>query len=135
MRKLKFRAWDRYAKKMCDVYTIDFPTGHLFTDIGDSHLGAEVEALMQSTGLHDKNGVEIFEGDILSNSFMDDAPNTKSWVVWRDGAWRLKNRKVKGDRTLYDNLGWCSIREPRYGGVEVIGNIYETPELLEDENV
>jgi len=132
MREIKFRAWDRYAKKMCDVYTIDFPTGHLFTDIGDSNLGAEVEALMQSTGLHDKNGVEIFEGDIVrircdgDGMYRDDI----AMVSFGYTCFVLRSADEKDETIEHIKKFYID-----HGYYEVIGNIYENPELLEDENV
>ncbi len=80
------------------------------------------------TEVKDDDGVEIYEGDILSNSFMDSYENHRSIVIREDYAWKVT---VKGvSRPLMDNQGWCSIREKRYGGVKVIGNKWEDPELI-----
>jgi uncharacterized phage protein (TIGR01671 family) len=71
--------------------------------------------LMQYTGLKDKNGVEIYEGDIVR--FLDiDGVDSVTEVEFREGGFYP---------FAPDFIHWCN--------VEVIGNIYENPELLEGE--
>lgn len=77
----------------------------------------------QYTGLIDKNGVKIFEGDIVKDSY-----GTLFTVVWDDINARFIGRVVSmrnKDKIVY--VG----REP---AVEIIGNIYDTPEILEQSN-
>lgn len=69
----------------------------------------------QFTGLTDKNGVEIYEGDIVETGWQGD---TKGEVVFAEAMFFVKS----GDSTMYFNY------PDRY---EVIGNIYENPDLLE----
>lgn len=124
----KFRVWDKTNKEMLeweeldlnkergeDEITIFEPTGQF------AHPIFFYEA-MQSTGLKDKNGTEIYEGDIIQHS---EKPNP--WFSYpfeviqaRTGEWRLDNFRC-GTVLAFSNQD----------ELEVIGNIYENPELLE----
>lgn len=120
----KYRAWDKRDKKSYLVDEIVWDNGK-FDSIGDAitfYRGAEEVELMQSTGLKDKNGKEIFEKDIL------DYNGRKVIVKWH-GSYacfiyefvdELKNRTAEW-QPLYLS----------YYKFEIIGNIYENPELLE----
>ncbi|WP_394817287.1 YopX family protein [Lactococcus lactis] len=83
---------------------------------------------MQSTGLKDKNGTEIYEGDVIANQNKE----SKNWyvshhvVVWHDTGFMGKQICSSGS---YLGLDYWTSGE---NGYVVIGNIYENPELLED---
>jgi len=124
MREIKFRAWN--IKKKYMVYT-GVPDGSglsyklFFKNIkhwsmekdGNSYaLGTDI--LMQYTGLKDKNNKEIYEGDIF------EAGRLKGVVKFDDGMFLIEVTKGLNSPALW---GEC-----RFG--EVIGNIYENPELL-----
>ncbi|MGX5858981.1 YopX family protein [Streptococcus sanguinis] len=123
-----FRAWLKKEKEMIDVDEIHWDRGK-FEFIGDGitfqRLANEVE-LMQSTGLKDKNGKEIFEGDIIKvtneNSWLEvvSYEKEKSMFVIKE---INRNFKVPSS-PLYDLFNTTIFES------EIVGNIYENPELI-----
>lgn len=127
-RVIKFRAWDEAEKWMGEVSSVDFDEGYLFltTRNSDDENRFDLRAipLLQFTGLHDKNGAEIYEGDVLlfNNSINDE--KWKCVVVHRHGSFVCEYLK---DRT-YNHFDCWNVPKVSW---EVIGNIYENPHLLE----
>lgn len=122
----KFRAWLKKEQKM-DNYIdhISWLEDELYC-IGDGityMVSAEDLVLMQSTGLVDKNGKEIFEGDIL------DYKGRKALVRWHGSYASFIYRFV--DEPHKRNAEWKPLYLA-YMKCEIIGNIYENRELLED---
>lgn len=126
MREIKFRAWVKDRKAIFEVVLINYVTkkvtyllervGHLLNIRHDKFNDVE---LMQYTGLKDKNGKEIYEGDI----FYTGSKKILYIVEWIDCG--LKGRQIK-------NKSWVGLDYWK-DDIEVIGNIYENPELMEDE--
>lgn len=120
----KFRMWNRITSKLHCVYGLYFDSKEVqYTDeVGILRfIKFENTILMQSTGLKDKNGKEIFEGDIakMAKDVYSD-PTYYEIVRHRGGAYRLESNQHGCELWL------------RHTNCEVIGNVYENPELLED---
>lgn len=115
----KFRAWDKKVKEMIeDVASIHFKAEMITTSNLYFYPFKDIE-LMKSTGLKDKNGKEIYEGDII---YCRD--------LWLDGDRRKTHKQiVKYDSGMF-SAGYVSLRTNNSTS-EIIGNIYENPELLQ----
>lgn len=126
----KFRAWDKKLQTMLDVSLIDFKKGVLVGEhwkFGETNFMSfdEIE-LMQSTGLFDKKGVEIFEGDVVRQVRTQPTKENETItgvVTMLEGAWSIVN----------DNKQLASVLWSETAENEIIGNIYENPELLEEK--
>ena len=123
----KFRAWDKEENKMWNVETLYIEDEWVKVNDGSIY-GVTKDLtksyyLMQSTGaryIYDENGKEIFEGDIVKTR----ASEYGRFIGYVDNAIsRFKVRGVKQYKGLSVDLD---------GTCEIIGNIYENPELLED---
>ncbi|WP_376765759.1 YopX family protein [Enterococcus faecalis] len=145
----KFRAWDKKYKKMMKVNQIDFEkkTVWLEADNGDHEnrhtLTREFKdvILMQSTGLKDKNGVEIFEGDVVNIHwfYTDYDPETLGAIENEATAEKVVITKEFGNLGFWWNSGddWVDLAtlaltvQLHEESFELLGNVHENPELLE----
>lgn len=134
MREIKFRAWWSSAQKMYEVSALEFNKQQGITSIelidsdGQHHLTEDAQ-LMQFTGLKDKNGREIYEGDIVKGDLrrmylMPYESNPQILAVDYEDDMRLNPFHVQ---VGYDGELWVDVLED---GFEVIGNIYENKDLL-----
>lgn len=121
MREIKFRAWIKPIKEVRMVNGIEFDSysnPFVVSDTKHESWYADEFELMQYTGLKDKNGKEIYEGDIVYIPQW----HRKYQVIFEGGMFKVQ--------------GWSSLSLATAKGeisCEVIGNIYENPELLEEE--
>ncbi len=125
----KFRAWLKEEKRMTDVHEMTFMDGevYLISDITGFYAYEEFK-LMQSTGLKDKNGNEIFESDIVKYK---SGCNTYTEEVAYD-----KNFAGFGVRDANADIiftFWELAEDIDLISLEVVGNKYENPELLKGE--
>ncbi len=128
MREIKFRAWNEDYKCMDDFFFVQ-SDGAIHEPANKTYdtPNTEIEEnpnliIMQYTGLKDKNGVEIYEGDVLSLD-VDEKYNTV--VCWN-------SESTSFSCYLADDKNKNIYCDHFYGGElsEIIGNIYQNPELI-----
>lgn len=139
----KFRAWDKLGKEMHKVSVIDFSSkGARIIRLAEVHSNGEGDhkrwystvELMQSTGLIDKNGTEIYEGDIVKVLVQDIEPKV------------MKDKMYIGVVAYNQGTFDIKISKDTYLGIipemymldidcvfEILGNKFQNPELLEGE--
>lgn len=136
----KFRAWLPTLKWMCEVTVIDYDLRSVdicrIEDVArhtEMRVDKDEVVLMQSTGLKDKNGTEIFEGDVvrfshLSGHLFDGFINRVAWDKC-NAAFKLVPLNMTWSDTYFSNFGEDTLKS-----LEVIGNVYEKDKLEEAIN-
>lgn len=175
MREIKFRAWDKKNNRMEDgegwhefmglkfdgkVVGIgeDFDTNYdddIFSWVTTEDLSDRI-ILMQYTGLKDKNGVEIYEGDVVAYKDFLTEETAHAEVIWYSGTMDMnageyayiqtgfaaqllthkntyEDENIKGIAEKYDFTNYGGNGDLCADKVEVIGNIYENPELVGED--
>ena len=140
MREIKYRAWDNVANEMYytgeeELIVFIFGSNGIVADeiiLDDSEQGYHVEKLehlqyMQYTGLKDTNSKEIYEGDILKTASGRDKGDIITVVEWTEFSW--KEKLISSP--VHQFYEYFDFSDETGNDCEVIGNIYENPELLE----
>lgn len=123
MREIKFRIWDYIEKEIIrneDIKSLDFNSNYFCTDMIEDYFGNEHDnKLMQYTGIKDKNGIEIYEGDIVKIQTVK--VNEDDYVIGTVAYSEFEGMYVTNKGYI---LGRVNHR------TEVIGNVYENSELI-----
>ena len=126
MREIKFRAWDKRRNKWIEQESLVINNGLLYEDRRDFEDGEPLSdddaELVWFTGLVDKAGKDIFEGDIIQCT--NHSVKKNGLVMMEQGMWNWEY-KLGAVSWLWDVIG-------RWKGT-VIGNRFENPELLKEE--
>lgn len=125
MREIKFRVWDSKSKKMSLPFDVKKDWGDWLIDFDEYSADGASEEMewLQYTGLKDKNGVEIYEGDIVRIGTLEGEP--LGAIEWVD---KYAQYEIN-DNARY-KFGGEYVEHHRAKSFEVIGNIYENSELL-----
>lgn len=136
-REIKFRAWDKWNKRMKhDPHEGDFIKWHAPSN------WKECYEVMQYTGLKDRNGKEIYDGDICEFVILQVQKELKPIesllvvIEWKNASWGF--RHLYPDLVHEDDREWSSFIQS-YGEMwdsdyfEIVGNIHEHPHLLKGE--
>ena len=127
-REIKFRVWDKLVKCWMSEDMIALTGENVLIDVFGINKGLNEQykngeiIVSQFTGLQDKNGRDIYEGDVIKY------PDVVSEIFFRDGAFCCYIDK-NNTRKSYLELGQNSFRYD----FEIIGNIFENPELVENK--
>ncbi len=117
-REIKFRAWSYNRMYLWPELSKNYNMTHWLNDL---NRGDETLKLMQYTGLKDKNDVEIYAGDLLQDE------ENMLWEVKYNielAAYVVENMDIPGIRYLCNSLD-----------MDHVGNIYDNPELLEENQL
>jgi uncharacterized phage protein (TIGR01671 family) len=131
MREIKFRVYIKASNVMLPVLNIDFVNNYVDV-LPEANLeGGNVESveipdqgyLMQYTGLRDKNGTEIYEGDILQSG------RDKFHVVFWKGCFQIEDISLRAEPQAVIDMNAYYLHD-YYLSANIIGDIYQNPELL-----
>mgnify|MGYP002713970540 CR=1 FL=1 len=124
----KFKAWDKKRKRVCKVIAIWFSAGSILLENSPFRYERKLDEveLMKSSGLTDRNGIEIYEGYIVELKYpYDKRIKTKGIIVWNESkaCFGISMKETTEQFELY------RITAENY--LTVIGNRFRNPELLE----
>lgn len=133
----KFRAWDKARNEMnykvmvgnCDTDNENWTCPIIWIEERKDWLHFDdYECIMQSTGLEDDSGKEIFEGDVILWTYWDEFEDSgRAKIVFDKGMFKLLD--IHTEKEVWDSLFDCI----ENCNVYLQGNVYENPELLEEQ--
>jgi uncharacterized phage protein (TIGR01671 family) len=147
MREIKFRAWDKHKKQMLPSFYFSEMCFKGIWDLFPLLENFNPDYIMQYTGLKDKTGKELYEGDVVQQGFVgekiwtQDKAKTHTIISTPKGAvfysapyWNVRTDVVgivDGETKVLYLSEYDGLHD--FDNVEVIGNIYENPELLKEQ--
>jgi uncharacterized phage protein (TIGR01671 family) len=143
MREIKFRAWIKKESRMTEVGVLSQNGKSITVDDSDMdgtynrHVGGNKFELMQYTGLKDKNGKEIYEGDIVRKNFghlekIMTGESHKFEIIMANSAFKAVDMRSMFDNPQDFYLHKEALMTGNLKNFEIIGNIYEHNHLLKD---
>ena len=138
MREVRYRAKDLVGSWCYGEPHIQCKRPHIHSDINITNY-IDAETVCQFTGLYDKNGDEIYEGDIVDWTFFYTSGGLQG-VVEKDITlrgvikWGTAGFVFEVWRNDFENAGWYGISSLNFDStsdIEIVGNIYDNPELVE----
>ena len=123
MREIKFRTYVRFLREMHEVREMILDKGAVMIDAYQYGLDKDDAPVMQFTGLADKNGVEIYEGDIVN--WQAGCVKGVNAIIYSDGGFCIDS-SFQDDMSIYQSYASEAL--------EIIGNIHQNRELLEQND-
>ncbi|MGU3377372.1 YopX family protein [Chryseobacterium sp. M5A1_1a] len=123
MREIKFRAFSKELNQMSKPFSFNQVVN--FNDKTIKSYNPNTECIMQYTGLNDKNGVEIYDGDIMESEH-----ESYLLIVFRYGSWTLVHKPSCGTEIHGEPRTDSLFQALKVLNLEIIGNIHENPKLL-----
>ena len=144
MREIKFRAWDKLNKEMFNVESINFQERKVYRDIVSYRNFNDIE-LMQYTGMKDVTEKEIYEGDVvklihtgieISADRLEDLKRFVGIIKYENGIFKIVKTEKSLIESKYFEMEQKKVSEifiySKLYDLEVVGNIYENPELIKE---
>lgn len=136
--RFRYRVFDSDDKKMHDVIFLNYENNSVeWYNDNNKKRATFIEEVptLQCTGLKDKNGKDIYEGDIIQTTF-DDNSKVIFYVVWNDGNALFNGKIIKKETNAFcinEDYLYYLLANGIDEKTEILGNIYENPELLENK--